>query len=322
MSKYLVAGGAGFLGSHMVKELMKEGHEVIVVDNLCTGNFDNIKKFFTNQKFHFWCMDICDLNLKHFNTRIDGIYNFACPASPVHYARIPIETTLACTLGLHKLLEVAKEHKCRILQTSTSEVYGDPRIHPQPESYWGNVNSYGPRSCYDEGKRAGEALLYDYHHKYGVDTRIVRIFNTYGPNMDIDDGRVVSNFIVQALRNEPITIYGDGEQTRSFCFVDDMIAGIREVYLQNRTHDPINIGNPNEFTMNELANEILSRTKSNSCIEYHKAPKDDPKQRQPNIKKIKELTGWYPKIALSFGLECSIPYFREAICRNSVRSVP
>jgi len=313
--KYLVAGGAGFLGSHLVKELLDGGNDVIVVDNLCTGNMCNIQEHFKNDKFSFWCMDIRDLDVRQFNLRLDGIFNMACPASPLHYFRIPVETLMTSVQGTYNLLRIADEHGARILHTSTSEVYGDPLVHPQTEEYWGNVNPYGMRSCYDEGKRAAEALMHDFRDNYGTDTRVVRIFNTYGPNMDVDDGRVVSNFIVQALRGVPITICGDGTQTRSFCYVSDLIRGIWAVF-DSDVHSPLNIGNPVEFTMNELAEIVIHKTNSKSIIKYVELPKDDPKQRKPDISRVTTHTGWSPSIQLEQGIELSIPYFEEALKRK------
>lgn len=313
MKNYLIAGGAGFLGSHLTKRLLSEGNYVTVIDDMCTGSYENIRLLFGNDNFDFISHDINDRNLVSLfrSDSFDGIFNLACPASPIHYQNIPIQTTLTCVIGTNNLLELAVKHKCKILQASTSEVYGDPQISPQPESYVGHVNSYGPRACYDEGKRAAEALFYDYKRVHNVDTRIVRIFNTYGPNMCIDDGRVVSNFIVQALRGDDITIYGDGSQTRSFCYVDDLIGAMLTVWNSN-AETPVNIGNPSEFTMLELAEKVLKITNSRSKITFLPLPADDPKQRRPDIQKAKTL-GWEPKIDLENGLEKTVEYFKTKV---------
>jgi UDP-glucuronate decarboxylase len=313
MSHYLIAGGAGFLGSHLTRKLLEEGNEVTVVDNLCTGQLENISEHFEKDAFAFIRADINDLtdSTVFDGSELHGIFNLACPASPIHYQNIPIETTLTCVTGTNNLLKLAVRHGCKILQASTSEVYGDPEISPQSETYVGHVNSYGPRACYDEGKRAAEALFFDYERIHNVDTRIVRIFNTYGPNMCVDDGRVVSNFIVQALRGDDITIYGDGSQTRSFCYVDDLIEGMLTVY-NSSIKTPVNVGNPNEFTMLELAEKVITVTGSNSKITYRPLPKDDPKQRRPDISLAKSL-GWQPKIKLDLGLQSAVEYFRTKI---------
>jgi UDP-glucuronate decarboxylase len=309
---YLVAGGAGFLGSHLVERLLGEGHYVTIVDNLCTGQIQNLERHIPSDRCSFVGISINDISDDLFDGRsFDGIFNLACPASPIHYQNIPIETTLTCVIGTNNLLKLAVRHGCKILQASTSEVYGDPEISPQPESYVGHVNSYGPRACYDEGKRAAEALFYDYKRIHNVDTRIIRIFNTYGPNMCINDGRVVSNFIVQALKNEEITIYGDGSQTRSFCYVDDLINGILTVFNSN-IQTPVNVGNPGEFSMLELAEKIIKITNSNSKLKFLPLPGDDPKQRRPDISLIKSL-GWEPKIPLDDGIVKAIVYFKQKI---------
>jgi len=305
---YLVAGGAGFLGSHLVERLLREGHYVTIVDNLCTGQITNLEGYIPSDRCSFVGININDIGGDLFDGRnFDGIFNLACPASPIHYQNIPIETTLTCVIGTNNLLKLAVRHGCKILQASTSEVYGDPEISPQYEHYVGHVNSYGPRACYDEGKRAAEALFYDYKRIHKVDTRIVRIFNTYGPNMCVNDGRVVSNFIVQALKNEDITIYGDGSQTRSFCYVDDLIDGILAVFNSN-IQTPVNIGNPNEFTMLELAEKVLRTTHSKSKITFLPLPEDDPKQRRPDIGLANSLN-WNPKIPLDIGLYSTVQYF-------------
>jgi UDP-glucuronate decarboxylase len=302
----------GFLGSHLTKRLIKEGHYVTVVDNLCTGQIENLEGYLSNDKCSFSRLNINDIDGDVFrDTHFDGIFNLACPASPIHYQNIPIETTLTCVIGTNNLLKLAVHHGCKILQSSTSEVYGDPEISPQHEHYVGHVNSYGPRACYDEGKRAAEALFYDYKRIHNVDTRIVRIFNTYGPNMCIDDGRVVSNFIVQALRNEEITIYGDGSQTRSFCYVDDLIDAMLTVFNSN-IQTPVNIGNPGEFSMLELAEKIIRTTHSNSKLKFLPLPQDDPKQRRPDIS-LAESLGWKPKIILDSGLYSTVQYFRDKL---------
>lgn len=312
--RYLVTGGAGFLGSHLVRSLLADGHDVIALDNFCTGQRENINDLIQLRNLELHIGDVCDQKTitPHNFGHLDGIYNCACPASPVHYQNIPIQTTLSSVVGVHNLLNLAHHKGCRILQTSTSEVYGDPTISPQPESYVGHVNCYGPRACYDEGKRAAEALCYDYKRVMGVDTRIVRIFNTYGPNMCVDDGRVVSNFIVQSLKNEPITIYGDGQQTRSFCYVSDLITGLRMFFEQNTITGPMNLGNPGEFTMIELAEKICKITGSKSTIKHMPLPGDDPKQRRPDISLAKSM-GWEPKINLDSGLVNTIQYFSDKL---------
>ena len=311
---YIIAGGAGFLGSHLAKALMGEGHHVTILDNLCTGQMENVKSLFGRGDFSFLRLDINDPCLADHlgDGPYDGIFNLACPASPIHYQNIPIETTLTCVVGSNNLLMLAKKYGCRILQASTSEVYGDPEITPQPETYVGHVNSYGPRACYDEGKRAAEALFYDYKRIHKVDTRVVRIFNTYGPNMCVDDGRVVSNFIVQALRGTDITIYGDGYQTRSFCYVDDLVRGLIAFFNQNEINGPMNLGNPEEFTMLELAEAIIDLTGSKSKIIHLPLPKDDPTQRCPDITLARSI-GWKPSILLNQGLPPTINYFKTKL---------
>jgi UDP-glucuronate decarboxylase len=306
---YLIAGGAGFIGSHMVKRLLKEGHRVTVVDNLCTGSEDNIKKFLKIPNFKFVNADICSYDDSE---KYDRIVNLACPASPVHYQANPIQTMLTNVQGTYNLLGMAYLKGARFLQASTSEVYGDPSVHPQPEEYLGNVNCYGPRSCYDEGKRAAESLVYDFQRVVQLDARIVRIFNTYGPNMAINDGRVVSNFIVQALKGDKITIYGDGQQTRSFCYVEDTVDGILKV-LEGDYNKPVNVGNPDEYTMNQIAETILKITGSKSGIAYFTLPEDDPKQRKPDISKIYQKYGWEPTITLDFGLNYTVKYFKRVV---------
>jgi len=309
--KYLIAGCAGFLGSNLSDRLVKASryNHVTVVDDLSTGNLVNIYHLMGLKNFKFIHNDITQRN-NWFEEKFDVIFNLACPASPIHYQETPIRTTITSVLGTYNLLELANLNKARFLQASTSEVYGNPEIHPQPESYWGNVNSFGPRSCYDEGKRCAESLCYDFQ-KLGVDLRIVRIFNTYGPNMAVNDGRVVSNFIVQALKGDSITIYGTGEQTRSFCYVDDLLDGFLAV-LGSDIKTPINLGNPVEFTMWKLAQLVITITNSKSRIVFKDLPKDDPERRRPDIKLAKSL-GWCPSIQLEEGLKKTIEYFKKVI---------
>jgi UDP-glucuronate decarboxylase len=308
MSKILVTGGAGFIGSHLCKRLLGEGDEVVCMDNLFTGRKANIQELFANHNFEFIRHDITI----PLYVEVDMIYNLACPASPPAYQYNPIKTMKASVMGSINMLGLAKRVKGRILQASTSEVYGDPTVHPQSEEYWGNVNPIGVRSCYDEGKRAAETLFFDYHRQNGVDIKVLRIFNTYGPNMDRNDGRVVSNFIVQALKNEPLTIYGDGKQTRSFCYVDDLVEGmIRMARSESGFTGPCNLGNPNEFTMLELAEKVIALTKSKSKITFEPLPMDDPKQRRPDITLAKEKLNWSPKIELDEGLARTIEYFKQ-----------
>jgi UDP-glucuronate decarboxylase len=308
--KILVTGGAGFLGSNLCTRLLAEGNEVICVDNLFTGQKRNIVHLLSNPFFEFIRHDVTfPLYLE-----VDQIYNLACPASPVHYQFDPVQTTKTSVHGAINMLGLAKRTKARILQASTSEVYGDPSVHPQTEGYWGNVNPIGIRSCYDEGKRCAETLFFDYHRQYQLDIKVVRIFNTYGPNMLQNDGRVVSNFIVQALRNEPITIYGDGTQTRSFCFADDLIdAMIRMMNSEAGFTGPVNIGNPGEFSMLELAEKVIALTGSRSKISHMPLPADDPKQRQPDITLARTRLGWEPKVPLEEGLKKTIEYFKTII---------
>lgn len=308
--KILVAGAAGFLGSHLCDRLMDSGHEVLAVDNLYTGEKKNLIKHLQNPNFEFIRHDVAS----PLYVEVDGIFNLASPASPIHYQRHPVQTIKTNVVGSVNLLGLAKRLQCRIFQASTSEIYGDPHISPQVESYWGNVNPIGIRSCYDEGKRAAETLFFDYNRQYGIDIRVARIFNTYGPRMRIDDGRVVSNFIVQALRNEDITIYGDGNQTRSFCYVDDLISGFMEFFFGDHPDaSPINLGNPNEFTMNELAHLIVELTKSKSKIVHFDLPEDDPRQRKPDISKAREILNWEPRIELLEGLTRTIAEFDARI---------
>lgn len=315
--RYLVTGCAGFLGSHLTKRLLDEGHHIVGMDNLSSSTGKNLTRFLNNDMFDFCQQDITVDPDKWFpwSREFDGIFNLACPASPPFYQNMPVETTLTCVVGAHHVLKLALENGCKILQTSTSEVYGDPSVSPQPETYRGSVNSFGPRACYDEGKRAAEALFYDYRKQYNVDIRIVRIFNTYGPNMLPDDGRVVSNFINQALLNHDITIYGDGKQTRSFAYVDDTIEGIMSVWNSNH-NSPVNIGNPGEYSMLELAEKIISITNSSSKIVFRPLPVDDPMQRCPDITLAKSL-GWRgPSIRLDSGLESTVQYFTDLLNTN------
>lgn len=307
--KNLVTGGAGFLGSHICERLLDQGHEVICLDNFFTGSKQNIAHLLGNPDFELMRQDVTD----PFKVEVDRIYNMACPASPVHYQYNPIKTVKTSVMGAINCLGLAKRVGARILQASTSEVYGDPEIHPQPESYRGNVNPIGLRACYDEGKRCAETLFFDYHRENKVDTRVVRIFNTYGPRMSPDDGRVVSNFIVQALRGEDLTLYGDGSQTRSFCYVDDLVEAILRTMEQDETVGPVNIGNPVEFTIRELAEKVLDKVGSSSKIVEKPLPSDDPTQRKPDISLAKQALGWEPQVQLADGLELTIPYFRKAI---------
>ena len=305
----LVTGGAGFLGSHLCERLLNDGHEVICLDNYFTGRMANVAHLRDNRNFELIRHDVTEPIL----LEVDRIFNLACPASPIHYQFNPVKTIKTSVMGAINMLGMAKRVKARILQASTSEVYGDPAVHPQTEDYWGNVNPIGIRSCYDEGKRVAETLFMDYHRQNNVDIRIVRIFNTYGPRMLMNDGRVVSNFIVQALKGEDLTIYGDGSQTRSFCYVDDLIEGFVRMMDQDKIIGPVNIGNPGEFTMLELAKEVLDLTGSNSKIVYKPLPGDDPKMRRPNIDLAKSALGWKPKIPLRQGLEKTIVYFEELL---------
>jgi UDP-glucuronate decarboxylase len=305
--RILVTGGAGFLGSHLMDRLLEQGHDVLCVDNLFTGTKRNIEHLHTNPRLEFIRHDVTF----PLYVEVDEIYNLACPASPIHYQHDPVQTTKTSVHGAINMLGLAKRLRCRILQASTSEVYGDPAIHPQTESYWGNVNPIGPRSCYDEGKRCAETLFFDYHRQHGLEIKVARIFNTYGPRMHPSDGRVVSNFIIQALRGEPITLYGDGNQTRSFCYVDDLINGlIRLMDTPATLTGPINLGNPIEFTMRELAELVLAETGSSSTIITRPLPQDDPKQRKPDIALAKKHLSWLPAIPLQDGLKPTVAYFR------------
>jgi len=306
MKRILVTGGAGFLGSHLCETLLGQGNEVLCVDNFFTGSKRNVEHLMSNPAFELMRHDV----MFPLYVEVDEIYNLACPASPVHYQYDPVQTTKTSVHGAINMLGLAKRVGAKILQASTSEVYGDPEVHPQPESYWGRVNPIGVRSCYDEGKRCAETLFFDYWRQHQIQIRVVRIFNTYGPRMHPDDGRVVSNFIVQALRGEPITIYGDGTQTRSFCYVDDLIEAMIRMMAKDCA-GPINIGNPGEFTMLELAQRVLELTGSKSEIVFFPLPADDPRQRRPDISVAKQVLGWEPKIALDEGLIRTIRYFER-----------
>lgn len=313
MKKILVTGGAGFLGSHLCTRLINEGNDVLCVDNFFTGSKHNVAHLLSNPNFELMRHDVTF----PLYVEVEQIYNLACPASPVHYQFDPVQTTKTSVHGAINMLGLAKRLKATIFQASTSEVYGDPEIHPQVESYWGRVNPIGIRSCYDEGKRCAETLFFDYYRQYALDIRVARIFNTYGPKMQINDGRVVSNFIVQAIKNEDITIYGDGMQTRSFCYVDDLIDGfIKFMNKKPSITGPINLGNPGEFTMLELAEEVLSQTKSTSKLIFKPLPEDDPRQRQPDITIAKAELDWQPKVSLKDGLKETISYFKHELNVN------
>ncbi len=308
--RILVTGGAGFLGSHLCTRLVEAGNEVICVDNFYTGNKRNIEHLFSNPYFEVIRHDVCF----PLYVEVDEIYNLACPASPIHYQHDPVQTTKTSVIGAINMLGLAKRVGAKIFQASTSEVYGDPSVHPQPESYWGNVNPIGSRSCYDEGKRCAETLFFDYYRQHDLNIKVARIFNTYGPNMHPNDGRVVSNFIVQALKNEPITVYGDGSQTRSFCYVDDLISGfIMLMDSDDRITGPMNLGNPGEFTIRELAELVIFQTNSKSKIVEKPLPEDDPQQRKPDVSKAKEFLSWSPQIKLQDGLRTTIDYFAKLI---------
>lgn len=312
--KILVTGGAGFVGSHLIDRLIAQGHEVLCVDNLFTGTKRNIDHLYNHERFEYLRHDITF----PLYVEVDEIYNLACPASPVHYQHDPVQTIKTSVVGAINMLGLAKRLRCKIFQASTSEVYGDPHVHPQVEEYWGNVNPIGTRSCYDEGKRAAETLFMDYHRQHGLQIKIARIFNTYGPRMHLSDGRVVSNFVVQALTGEPITIYGEGAQTRSFCYVDDLVDGFLK--LMETGPDvigPINLGNPGEFSIRELAELVVSKTSSRSKIVYENLPQDDPMQRKPDISKAKSILDWTPKIKLEQGLSRTIEYFEKELANET-----
>ncbi|MCX2739659.1 UDP-glucuronic acid decarboxylase family protein [Pontibacter anaerobius] len=308
--RVLITGGAGFLGSHLCDRFIKEGYHVIAMDNLITGSLENIEHLFKLEHFEFYHHDVS--KFVHVPGHLDYILHFASPASPIDYLKIPIQTLKVGSLGTHNLLGLAKAKGARMLIASTSEVYGDPLVHPQQEDYWGNVNPVGPRGCYDEAKRFQEAMTMAYHMHHGLETRIVRIFNTYGPRMRLNDGRVLPAFLSQALRGEPLSIFGDGSQTRSFCYVDDLVEGIYRLLLSDY-HLPVNVGNPSEITIREFAEEICRLTGAELKVDYQPLPKDDPQQRQPDITKAKELLGWEPRVDRAEGLKRTLEYFREKI---------
>ncbi len=310
MSRVLVTGGAGFIGSHLCERLLNDGHEVICLDNFLTGRKANLEAIVRHPRFELVRHDVVEPVL----VEVDEIYNLACPASPRHYQANSVKTVKTNVLGALHVLGAAKRLKAKVLQASTSEVYGDPLVHPQPESYWGHVNPIGTRACYDEGKRVAETLFFDYRRQHGLQIRVARIFNTYGPRMLENDGRVVSNFVVQALRGEPITIYGDGTQTRSFCYVDDLVEGLMRL-MASDFNEPVNLGNPGEFTIADLAKKVIAATGSTSRIATHPLPADDPRQRKPDISRAKDVLGWQPTVALEQGLEKTIAYFRKAIAQ-------
>ena len=313
--RILVTGGAGFLGSHLIDHLLDQGHEVLCVDNLFTGTKRNIDHLHNHERFEFMRHDVCF----PLYVEVDEIYNLACPASPVHYQHDPVQTTKTSVHGAINMLGLAKRLKAKILQASTSEVYGDPSVHPQPESYWGNVNPIGPRSCYDEGKRCAETLFFDYHRQHNLPIKVMRIFNTYGPRMHPNDGRVVSNFIMQAMLGKPISVYGEGNQTRSFCYVSDLIAGM--IALMESDEDitgPVNIGNPGEFTIRELAEKVVAKTRSKSELSFLPLPQDDPQQRCPDIELAKEALCWEPKVSLEEGLDPTITFFKQLVDEGAI----
>jgi len=313
MNRILVTGGAGFLGSHLCEYLIGKGSDVVCIDNFFSGHKDNIRPLLVHPYFELIRHDV----IHPLFVEVDRIYHLACPASPIHYQVNPIKTVKTNVMGTINMLGLAKRIRCRIMLASTSEVYGDAEVHPQPETYWGNVNPIGVRSCYDEGKRVAETLMMDYHRQNKVDIKIVRIFNTYGPRMAVNDGRVVSNFIVQALRGEPITIYGDGSQTRSFCYVSDLIEGLCRMMESENFIGPVNLGNPSEFTISDLAGLVLKLTKSKSKIVHQALPSDDPVRRRPDIVLAKAKLGWEPKVPLEEGLSRTIDYFKERLGRNT-----
>ena len=310
--RILVTGGAGFIGSHLCERLINEGHEVLCLDNFFTGRRENIFQLLDNQRFELIRHDVIEPIL----LEVDQIYNLACPASPIHYQYNPVKTVKTSVMGMINMLGLAKRVRARILQASTSEVYGDPLVHPQPEEYWGNVNPIGLRSCYDEGKRIAETLMMDYHRQNNVDIRLARIFNTYGPRMLENDGRVVSNFVVQALRGQELTLYGEGDQTRSFCYVDDLVEGLIRLMNTDDLHEPINLGNPGEFTIKQLADEVVRICGSDSGVKFLPLPQDDPRQRQPDIRRAEKFLNWKPTIPLHEGLQKTVAYFRERIGKD------
>lgn len=310
----LVTGGAGFVGSHLCERLLNDGHRVLCVDNFYTGSPENVQHLLANPGFSVMRHDVCD----PLDVEVDAIYHLACPASPVHYQAEPIATTKTAVIGSLNMLELARTRNIPILTTSTSEVYGDPAVHPQPEDYWGNVNCTGPRACYDEGKRCAETLFFDYHRQHGLRIKVARLFNTYGPRMHPNDGRVVSNFIVQALEGKSLTIYGEGKQTRSFCYVDDLVEAL--VRLMNSPDDvtgPVNLGNPGEFTIRELADKVVALVGAGAGLSFHPTPVDDPRQRKPDISRAKALLDWAPTVALDEGLVHTTEYFRQQLARRT-----
>ena len=317
MARILVTGGAGFIGSHLVEKLLEQGHEVISLDNYFTGTKENLRSLLMHPHLELIRHDV----VLPIMLEVDQVYHLACPASPVHYQYNPVKTIKTNVMGTLNMLGLAKRVKARILLASTSEIYGDPQVHPQKEEYWGNVNCLGPRSCYDEGKRVAETLMMDYHRQNGVDIRIARIFNTYGPRMAINDGRVVSNFIVQALTGQDITIYGEGSQTRSFCYCSDLVEGLMRLMNREDCHDPVNLGNPEEYTILELAQKILGMTQSPAQLVSRPLPPDDPVKRRPDITRAQELLGWQPTVPLITGLKETIPYFRNKLFQNNYRVV-
>ncbi|MBA3496256.1 MAG: SDR family oxidoreductase [Gemmatimonadales bacterium] len=316
--RILITGGAGFIGSHLSDRLLAEGHQVVCLDNFFTGRGENIEHLLDDSGFELLRHDVCDPLF----VQVDQIYNLACPASPVHYQYNPVKTVKSNVMGTLNMLVLAKRVGARILQASTSEVYGDPTVHPQPESYWGNVNPIGPRACYDEGKRVAETLMSDYHREDRVDTRIARIFNTYGPRMAEGDGRVVSNFIVQAMRGQELTLYGSGEQTRSFCYVDDLVDGLVKLMNSESQHEPVNLGNPVEFTIRQLAEEVVKVVGGETRVTYRPLPQDDPTQRQPDITRARTRLGWEPKVPLAEGLVRTVAYFRGRLVKRNRLSIP
>ncbi|HEX2637605.1 MAG TPA: UDP-glucuronic acid decarboxylase family protein [Gemmatimonadales bacterium] len=316
--RILVTGGAGFIGSHLCDRLLADGHQVVCLDNFFTGRRENIEHLLDHLDFEVLRHDVCEPLF----TEVDQIYNLACPASPVHYQYNPVKTVKSNVMGAINMLVLAKRVRARILQASTSEVYGDPYVHPQVEGYWGNVNPIGPRACYDEGKRVAETLMSDYHREDRVDIRIARIFNTYGPRMAENDGRVVSNFIVQALRGQELTLYGSGEQTRSFCYVDDLVDGLVRLMNSDGRHDPVNLGNPVEFTIRELAEQVIELVGGETRMTFRSLPQDDPTRRQPDITRAREWLGWEPRTQLAEGLVRTVAYFRHRLTRRNRAAVP
>jgi UDP-glucuronate decarboxylase len=316
--RILVTGGAGFIGSHLCDRLLAEGHQVVCLDNFFTGRRENIEHQLDNPDFEVLRHDVCEPLF----TEVDQIYNLACPASPVHYQYNPVKTVKSNVMGTINMLVLAKRVRARILQASTSEVYGDPNVHPQVESYWGNVNPIGPRACYDEGKRVAETLMSDYHREDGVDIRIARIFNTYGPRMAENDGRVVSNLIVQALRGQELTLYGDGSQTRSFCYVDDLVDGLIRLMNAEGRNEPVNLGNPVEFTIRELAEAVAKVAGGDVRMVYRPLPQDDPTRRQPDITRAREWLGWEPRVPLAEGLVRTVAFFRRRFARRNRMAIP